>query len=171
MLKPTVLTIGKIVCAHGLKGEVKILSLTDYPARFRAGLSICTYPLLPGIDELKIESVKGTSKNILIKLKGVDTREDAEKLKGLLVQIPIEKDTPLPEGTYWQHEIIGLKVITVDGKLIGYVTDIMRTGNNDIYVVALKEKEYLIPAIKDIVKKIDLKNGLMLINVMDGLLE
>jgi len=171
MLKPTVLTIGKIVCAHGLKGEVKILSLTDNPARFRAGLSICTYPSLPGIDELKIESVKGTSKNIIIKFKGVDTREDAEKLKGLLVQIPTEKTAPLPEGTYWQHEIIGLKVITVDGKLIGYVTDIMRTGSNDIYVVALKEKEYLIPAIKDIVKKIDLKNGLMLINAMEGLLE
>ncbi|MDO8885364.1 ribosome maturation factor RimM [Candidatus Oleimmundimicrobium sp.] len=170
-MKPTFLTIGKIVGAHGLRGEVKILSLTDFPARFKAGLSVYIYPPSPEIDKLKIEWTKGTSKNIILKFNGVDNRKDAEKLKGLLLQVLEENACSLPKGTYWQHEIIGLKVITLNKKFIGYITEIIKTGSNDVYVVKFKGKEKFIPAIKDVVKEIDLKNKRMVIEPLEGLLE
>ncbi len=168
----TLLTVGKVIGVHGTKGEVKILSLTDFPTRFKMGLSLYVHSSLLETDELKIEWVKNTSKNIIIKFGGIESRKDAEKLKGSLLQISNKKAHSLPKDAYWQHEIIGLKVITSSKELVGYVTEIMRTGSNDVYVVNWEgKKESLIPAIKDVVKKIDLKNKLMVIEPIKGLLE
>jgi len=170
-LKPTTLTIGKIVGTHGIKGEVKIVSLTDFPARFRAGLSVFISPPLPNNAKLEIERVRIGSKNILIKFKEIDDCALAETLRGSYLQVSTKEAQSLPKNTYWEHEIIGLEVITIDDEIIGRVTDILRTGSNDVYVVTSEKGELLIPAIKEIVKKIDLKNGCMLIEPMQGLLE
>ena len=163
-MKPTTLTIGKIVGTHGIKGEVKIVSLTDFPARFRAGLSVFISPPLPNNAKLEIEQARIGSKNILIKFKEIDDCVVAETLKGSYLQVSTKEAQSLPRNTYWEHEIIGLEVVTIDDEIIGRVTDILRTGSNDVYVVKTSDgKEILLPAIDTVVKRIDVPAGRMVV--------
>jgi len=85
--------------------------------------------------------------------------------------VPEEESPPLPEDVYYYYQIIGLKVFTVDGVYIGGVSDIIETGSNDVYVVRDEEKEYLIPAIRDVIKDIDIGNRRIIISPEAGLLE
>ena len=164
------ITIGKIVGSHGIKGYVKVMYLTDFPERINALKSII-------IDEAeyKLESRSNFKNMWLLKLEGIDSRDDAEKLRNKKVEIFKEDRMPLAKGTYYIDDIIGLKVLDETGAVIGYITDVLKTGANDVYVIELypgsenQPNEILFPALKHLVKEISISEKEMIVEIPDGL--
>ena len=163
-------TIGKVVALFGLRGEIKVRSLTDIPNRFAELDAVYTGDqhvrrLIEGVRPYKGDM-------ILLKLKGFDDATGAEKLRGADLSIPLSKLAKLPPDSYYQHDIIGLRVFTLDDKLLGTIVDIIVTGSNDVYVVKMEDgTQQLIPAIKDVIKQIDLIRHTMHIDPIPGLLD
>jgi len=163
---PEFLIVGYILAPWGIRGEVKVEVVTDFPERF-APQKIVYLNTRP----LEIESCRPHKQHLVVKLATIDSVEDAEKLRGQDLTIPRSELYPLPEGQYYTFQIIGLKVVTTEGKLLGRITEIMTTGSNDVYIVEGKRGEILIPAIEDVVKSIDLEKGKMVIEAIEGLLD
>lgn len=163
-------TIGRILKQTGLKGELKILPLTFYPDRFYQ-LSRVHIRLEEGMREFDIENFRSSGGSSVLKLNGINSREDAEMLPGRELMIPEGESPELPEDTYYYYQLIGLNVYTDDGKYLGDVTDIIETGGNDVYVVQGNGQEYLLPAIRDVVKDVNIESKRIIITPFEGLLE
>jgi 16S rRNA processing protein RimM len=158
--------VARVAAAHGLHGELVCTILTDFPERFAE-----TDEVLVGEPRARrVEGHRLQGGRLVLKLAGVDDRTTAEKLSGALVQVPIERAVKLPPGSYFWHEIIGLRVEDQQGKSLGTVADIFPTGSNDVYVVRSAEREILLPAIKDVVREIDPHRGVMIVNLIPGLI-
>ncbi len=164
---PALYTVGRIIAPWGIRGDVTIEILSDNPKRFASGAHL----LLEAAGDVEVERLREISGKPVLKLRGVDTRNDAEALRGRLLQVPEADLMVLPPGTYFHHQILGLQVETVDGARLGTVDEIFPTGSNDVYVVKAGAREYLIPAIADVVKQIDLDSGRIVIDPMPGLLD
>jgi 16S rRNA processing protein RimM len=109
---------------------------------------------------------------VLLKLAGIDTMDAAEKLRNSDICIPVNELATLPPDAYYQHDILGLQVYKLDGSPVGVVSDIMPTAGNDVYELTSSEgKHYLIPAVKEVIKQIDLLRHVMYIDPMRGLLD
>ncbi len=158
------ITIGEILGAWGLKGAFRVRPLTDFPERFEPGATV----FIGGIPNV-IQSSHLQKDGVIMTIPGVDTPEAAAALRRKSLEIPGTELHKLPKGQYYQFDIIGLEVVTTDGTLLGKVTDILNCGN-DVYVVKGETKEILIPAVKDVIKNIDLKNKRITIEPIDGLL-
>ncbi len=163
-------TIGKIVAPFGLQGEMKVFPLSDIPNRFA---SLDAIHLGPDHMLYKIKAVRPYKGDmVLLKLSGIPDANTADKLRGFDVCIPLDQLAKLPPDSYYQHDILGLHVATLSGKEIGVIVDIMVTGSNDVYVVkAADKKQILIPAIKDVIKQVDLIRQMMYIDPIKGLLD
>lgn len=162
--QPEVIAIGRVRKPHGIRGELVLSSM--YADVLRPGLQL-------EISERQFEllSVRDASSGFLVRLKGVLNRSDAEALSGLDVYISASSLPQLPDGEFYWHEVIGLRVVAA-GVELGRVVDILRTGAHDIYVVHSADKrEYLFPAVEEIVTQIDVKQGVMFVNPPEGLLE
>jgi len=166
--EPRFVAIGRIIRPHGVRGEVAIEVLTDFPERFD------TVEVVYLGNELEAEAwrVKATrwhKDHVLLALHGCPDRTAADKLRGLLVQVPIEEAMPLSEGEYYVHELVGLDVVTVEGEDLGRISDVLFTHANDVYVVVGPRGQILLPAIAEVVERIDLTAGQMVVRLMDGL--
>lgn len=168
-MRPKYLIVGETHRPHGLAGEIAVSALTDFPDRFKEGAVLYLNPPIPAIEKLVIEGITKTPRGYLIKFAGV-SREGAEAIGKRSLVVPAEEAAPLPEGDIWVHDIIGLEVYTIDGEFLGSIRDVLRTGSNDVYLVR-NGREYLIPAIADVVKEISLEDNKMLIEPIPGLLE
>ena len=119
---------------------------------------------------MQVENSRLQKNMLILKLKDVNTMNDAEELRNSIITIKRSKKE-LPAGTYYIADLIGLDVYTDEGNLLGKVTDIYNTGANDIYTVkTLEGKEVLLPAIKDVIKQVDLQNEKIIVHVLKGLL-
>lgn len=147
-----ILKVGKIVNTHGLKGEVKVIALTDDPKRYND----LEFVLIDGI-ERKIQGCKFQKDRVIVKIQGIDTIEEAEKYKNKYMEIPREYAVPLEEDTYYIADIIGCSVYDTLGKELGKVYDVIQTKNNDVYWIR-QPKELLVPVLLDIVTDIDIEN-------------
>jgi 16S rRNA processing protein RimM len=163
---PEFLIVAHILAPWGIKGEIKVEVVTDFPERFTPGRKV----YLNG-SPLEIESCRQHKHHLLLKLATINSIEAAEKLKGHDLTVPSSELQALPEGQYYTFQLIGLKVVTTKGKLIGRLTDILTTVSNDVYVVKGKRGEILIPAIEDVVKSINLEKGKIVIEAIEGLLD
>jgi 16S rRNA processing protein RimM len=162
--------IGKIVTTHGYRGEVKVYPLTDFPERFQYLKEVSL--ISPKEQKcLLVERVRLHKRYIIMKLKDCHTMSEAEALKGWTVAIPEEQVWPLGEDEYYCFQIIGLDVYTDEGLPMGVVRDVFPTGSNDVYVVKKGQKEYLIPATKEVVKEINLEGRKIIIHLLEGLLD
>jgi 16S rRNA processing protein RimM len=123
-----------------------------------------------GMREATVRSIKPIGRHLSISFLGVDDKEAALPYRDSFVMVRRES-IPLGSGEFFFDELIGLSVLTTDGTVLGEVTDIIETGSNDVYVVRGSVREYLIPAIRDVVKGIDREGGKILIEVMEGLLD
>lgn len=160
--------IGKIVNTHGIKGHVKVISLTNDNKRYEDLKKIH----LEGMDEeLEIEKVWYNKGFVMLKFKGYDNINDVISFKERYILIHKSEAVKLPEDAYFIHEIIGLEVYTMDNVKIGKITKVLQPGANDVYVVKNEAKEYLIPAVKEIVKKVDLSEKKIIIEPIEGLIE
>jgi len=166
--------VGKIVGAHGIKGEFKILPLTDFPERFKTMDEIKLYGALGShkltlrLLSVRFQVDKGL---ILAKAEDVNTREEAEALRGLLIKIKKEERVALPEGHYWIDDLIGLSV--KDGETLeelGRIKDVLVTGGVDVFLVETPlGEERMIPAAKEMIDLIDLENNQILVSLLEGL--
>lgn len=159
------IAIGQVIAPWGLKGKLKVTIATDFPQRFAPHSQIY-------IDRqpMTIASTEWHKGKVIIKLDTIDDIEEAEKLRGQAVEIHHSQLHPLPEGQYYHFQLIGLEVWTTEGKRLGKVVSILSAQSNDNYVVSSNEGEILIPAIEDVVKSIDLENGRITIEAIEGLL-
>ncbi len=163
------LVVGEIIKPWGNHGEVKIHVLTDFPRRLT---KLKTVLLGPDARAVEVERARLHSGFASMKLAGYDTPEQAAKLRGQVVRIPIEQAAPLNKGQYYQHEIIGLSVSTAEGEALGRVEEILETGANDVYLIRRPGGgELLLPAIADVIQEIDLPNHRMIVNPIPGLLD
>ncbi len=164
------LIIGKTISAQGNKGELKVMPLTDDITRFERLNS--TYLDISGELKLfKIEDVWYHKNNVIIKFVGLDSIEDTEDIKKCYLKIKREDAIELPPGHFFIFELIGCRVFTIDGNYLGRINDILETGSNDVYVVEHENNKLIyIPAIKDVVKEIDIENKLIKIKLIEGLI-
>ena len=163
------LEIGQIVNTRGLKGEVKVNSFSEASDRFET-INTILIKFKSEYKEYKIEKVSYSKNQVILKLKGVDTIDDAEKLRNSYIYIYRNQLGELPEGTYYIADLIGLDVCLENGEKIGIVDDIFSTGSNDVYVVKDElGKQKLLPAIDEVLKEIDIANGRIIVNLIEGL--
>lgn len=163
-------TIGKIVAPFGIQGELKVFPLSDIPNRFARLDAIHLGPEHILYTIKTVRPYKGEM--LLLRLSGIQDATSAEKLRGLDVCIPLDKLAKLPPDSYYQHDILGLSVSLMSGKVIGVIVDIIVTGSNDVYVVKGSDnRQFLIPAIKEVIKQVDLIRQMMYIDPIKGLLD
>lgn len=161
--------IGKIVGTYGYRGNVKVESLSDFPERFLS-LQKVTVLLQGKTDEYQIQDVARQNGLIIIKFKDIDSKEAAQKLKSAYLQVTEDEVYPLPDGCYYHFQLIGLKVWDTYNNYLGILKEVLETGANDVYVVEREdEKELLLPAIKDIIKEINLQENSMRVELLPGL--
>ncbi len=163
------LAVGRVVRAHGLRGEVSVTLLTDFPERFETTEWVYLgneFEATP----YRLEKYRWHQDNVLLTLAGVADRNAAEQLKGQFVQVPIEEAVPLPDGSYYLYQLIGLRVESTEGEFLGAITDVLETGANNVYVVQQENREILLPAIPDVIKTIDMTQGSMVVQLIEGLI-
>ena len=156
--------IGKISAPHGVRGEVRIVPLTDFPERFENLKTV----FLEDDSKMELESVKFSNKFIIAKFKNINSRNDIEIFNGKLLMLNRSDIPSLLEGEYYNCDIIGLEVIDDKGSKLGKITEVLKTGSNDVYVVEGK-KQILVPALKKVVKEINLVDGFMKVELLEEL--
>jgi 16S rRNA processing protein RimM len=164
---PRYLVIGRVARPWGTRGEVKVEIMTDFPDRFSLLRKVY---LGPEAVPFALESFRLHKGAALLKLEGSHDRTAVERLRGQWVQIPIEEAVSLEQDEYYEYQIIGLAVWTADREYLGTVHEIISTGSNDVYVVRGEEREILIPAIEDVVLEINLAQGRLVVELMEGLI-
>lgn len=164
------LLIGRFTLPHGIRGQLKLHTITDKPEHLRrvktvfVGEELKPYPL-----QRAAEHKAGT---MIVTLEGVVSRDEADLLRGHEVFIHQQDAAPLADDEYFLHDLPGLRVETVDGVVIGTVKEVIETGANEVLVVTRPEGgEALVPMIKDVVRQLDIAAGLIVIDPLPGLLD
>ena len=161
------ITIGRVGAPQGIHGELRVIPLTDFPKRFE-GLK--EKEIMVGDELLHVESVRYHKQFVLMKFREYAVREDARALTGRLLTVAREDAAPLGPGEFYTFDIIGLHVFDMEGAELGVVENVLRTGSNDVYQARGKDgKELLIPALKAVVKEIDVKGGRMTVELPEVL--
>jgi len=165
------LRVGVITSPHGVRGEVKVFPTTDDANRFKK-LKKVLLDTGKGNVPLEIEHVKFFKNMVILKFKGVDTMNQVEPWRQKDLLIERGQAVKLDADENFIVDLIGLKVVTDEGKELGVMTDVMQTGANDVYCVKTADgREILLPAIKDCIRNVDLEKQEMLVHVLDGLLD
>ncbi|MCE2490495.1 MAG: 16S rRNA processing protein RimM [Anaerolineae bacterium] len=170
---PSFLLLGLILRPHGLRGELRVRLLTDYPERIGNLPQVYLASDLEAQDARawRVEHMRMHQQYGLLKLQGVNDRNEAELLRELNVLVAIEDAVPLEEGELYLHQLIGLRVITAEGCELGTIRDIIETGANDVYIVNSPELgEILFPATAETILEISIADGQLRVQVPDGLL-
>ena len=158
------IVVGKITRAHGVRGEVSVLVLSETPDRFEVGSAV----LLEDGRALTVERTRLDRGRLLVVFGGVDSREQAMALGGEFLFISSADLPELPEGSWWPHQIEGCEVLTEEGKSLGVVAEVVNTPANDIWVTR-GASEVLIPALKDVVVSVDVAAKRIVVRELPGL--
>ena len=157
--------IGKAGAPHGLRGEVRVIPLTDFPERFESLREVFI-----GERVFHVEHVHYHRQFVLLTLAECTSREAAAKLTGELLRVAREDAAPLAEGEFYTFDIIGLAVLDMAGERLGEVTNVLKTGSNDVYVVKKPDSsELLVPALKNVVREIDIAGGFLRVDLQEEL--
>jgi len=163
--------IGKVSGTHGVRGQVRVV---PFSGDAKSITSLRTFLLRAPDGECEsreIDCAVEHKKRVLVKIHGVDDRDQAQSLVGREVYVCRDQLPLLPEDEYYWTDLLGLEVHTLQGVFLGRLVDILITGSNDVYVVKNEEREYLVPALSDVVLKIDLPSRKMVINPLEGMLD
>ena len=153
--------IGRVGAAHGIHGDLRVIPLTDFPERFAVLREV-----MVGDELLHVESARPQGKNFLMRFREYDVREDAQKLTGRLLTVARAEAAPLDAGEYYVFDIVGLTVCDEEDNELGTVEDVLRTGSNDVYAVRSEDgREILIPALRKVVRAIDVAGGRMTVRL------
>ena len=168
-MKNPFLEAGRVVGTHGVRGELRVEPWCD-SARFLTGFSEFYWD--GGKEKVKVTSSRPHKNLLLLKLEGIDTVEQGDALRGRVLYLN-RKDVKLPEGRFFVQDLIGLSAVDADdGRVYGKVTDVFPTGSNDVYQVTDEDgKNYLVPAIRDVVVRVDVDAGVMELRPMRGIFD
>jgi len=167
--EPVFLVVGFLRRPHGIHGEIIMDIHTEFPERLRTGTKVFV-----GEDHkpMTIATTRPHGTGMLVALRGLINSDLAGQLRNTYVYVPAKDRPPLPDGKLYQHQIIGLRVVTDEGRELGTLTEIIVTGANDVYVVKAEDgKEVLLPAIPDVILGYDLPNGQINVHLLEGLIE
>lgn len=168
------LNVGTIVNTQGLKGEVRVISTTDFPdLRYKKGNTLRLFmPDGKGTADLTIKSHRKQKNFDIVSFEGYPSINDVEKFRDGVLKISKDELNELEDDEFYYHEIIGLKVIDEDGKELGEVTEILTPGANDVWVVKKKgQKDIYLPYIESVVKKVDINDGKVFVDIPEGLID
>jgi 16S rRNA processing protein RimM len=163
---PSFLAVARVRRPFGVKGELLLELLTGNPRHlmqsanlyFGAAHRACA-----------VASMRRHGKDYLLRLEGVEGRDAAERLRAETIFLRTDEQPPLPEGVYYTYQIEGLQVVTDDGAELGSITEIIKTGANDVYVVRSPRGEILLPAIPEVIRDVRLEDHTMIVHLLDGL--
>jgi 16S rRNA processing protein RimM len=158
----TAVSVGRITSIHGIKGELRVMPLTDFPERFDAGQQVW----LDGAP-YTVRRRRWQGREMILALEGIEDRDTADAQRGKELLVPSPKK--LDDDVFYQHDIIGLRAVTPEGEILGRIADVLSTGSNDVYVVQGDRGELLLPALEDVVREIDIAAGRMVVEVIEGL--
>jgi len=165
---PVFLLVGRLGRPHGLDGTLQFQVLTDFPERLDEDAQVFVGKKK---DPVRIQYLRTHGNKFLIRLESVESRDDAELFRNSEVFVRAADVPALPDGEYYQHQLLGLLVMTVDGIELGSITEILSTGANDVLIVSAEgRKEILIPKTDETVREIDLEKGIVLVSLPAGLL-
>lgn len=162
------IAIGQVAGPWGVRGEVKVNLHTDFPERFKTTTVVY---LGPQAQPVRVLGSRLHGGQVLLRLEGYTTREAAEALRNLWVQVPRDQVVPLPEGEHYVFEMIGLRVRTADGRQLGVITEVLLTAANDVLVVEGDLGEVLIPYLSSVVVAEDMAAGEIVVQPPPGLLD
>jgi len=164
-------TIGKVVRVHGVRGEVKVRSYSDVPRRFEELKLVTVAGPAEGPCLLTVRDSRKAADGYLLAFEGIGSPEAAASLVGSLLQIPQERLAPLPDGRYYECDLQGMEVWTDDGTALGVIVDVLTTKSNAIFVVrGSRDVEHLIPGAKEIIREVDVAGRRMIVRRVEGLL-
>ncbi len=164
--------LARIVAPRGLRGEVRIVPYTGDPKEMEGYGSVLIGEVGGGYSAYEVEWVRRTGPHrFALKLRGVDDRHQAEALRGCEVAVERRRLPATSEDEYYWHDLLGMRVVTVQGEDVGRVESILETGANDVYVVRQEGREVLIPAIAQVVVSVDVEAGIMVVDPLPGLLD
>jgi 16S rRNA processing protein RimM len=163
--------VGRIARAHGIRGQVIVNLETDFPeARFRPGATLFA-ERGGALTPLTLTTVRFQNGRPVIGVQGVETMNEAEQLAGLELRVPVEALAPLPEGTFYHHDLVGCRVVTKDGREVGMVEGVEGTFGGSRLIVAGGTGEILIPLARDICPTIDIAGKRIVVDPPEGLLD
>jgi len=165
--------IGKIVNTHGIKGEVKVIPLTDDPIRFKKIKSAyISSEIAENMQEYNFEGVKYHKNFVILKIKDINNSNEAEKLKDKFIIINRDDAVKLPRDSFFVCDLINCSVYDEKGNSLGILVDILQTGSNDVYIVRDEnKKELLIPALKSVVKEVSVEDKKIIVELPQGLID
>jgi 16S rRNA processing protein RimM len=164
------LAVGRVVGVHGMQGELKVESFTDFPERFDPDSLLL---LGDDLEEVTVLASRPHKGNILLQLSTIRHRSDAELLRGQWLYVSEDEAIALDEDRYWVHDILGMTVVSDTGEDLGTVYDVLFTGANEVYVVrsAKPAREILLPATDEVVRAVDVANRRMTVHLIPGLVD
>ncbi|SDG69825.1 16S rRNA processing protein RimM [Aneurinibacillus thermoaerophilus] len=165
-------TVGKLVNTHGIRGEVRVVSETDFPEdRYKKGSVLYLFhPAMKDPVPLTVMSARQHKNFYLLTFKDHPSIQHVEKYKGGLLKVKAEDRKPLSEGEFYFQDILGSEVFTEEGRRLGVVKEILQPGANDVWVVKQdKGKDILLPYIDDVVKQVDVNNKKITVHLLEGL--
>lgn len=163
------LAVGELRRPHGVRGELRMAVLTDFPERIRPGIRLYVGPERR---PLRVRTCRPAAEFLLVSFEGYPDRETVEALVNQVIFVRADDRPRLPEGEYYHHQLLGLAVVAEDGQPLGALAEILATGANDVYVVATPDgREILLPAIDEVILNIDLQQGQMRVHLLPGLIE
>jgi 16S rRNA processing protein RimM len=155
--EPVYLAVGRLRRPHGIEGAIYMEVLTDFPDRLRTGRTVYVGD---AHEPMRLVSLRRTDRDMIVRLAGFHTPEEIGRLRNETVFIKATNLPKLPEGEYYHHQLLGLKVIDETGSLVGLLDQILETGANDVYLIKSPDgKEILLPAVEEVVLGVDLEKG------------
>ncbi|MGH2663315.1 MAG: ribosome maturation factor RimM [Actinomycetota bacterium] len=165
MAEQTYLAVGRVARAHGIRGEVSVQPLSEVAERFEPG------SVLRGEDgrSFTVQTARAHQHRLLVKFEEVPDRTAAESLRGTLLLVPVSAAPPIDEpDRFWVHEVVGLEVVTEEGRSLGRIGEVLANPANDLWVT---EGGALIPAVREVVTRVDRDRGRVVIRELEGLVE
>jgi 16S rRNA processing protein RimM len=165
------LVVGRIGHAHGVKGEVSVEVRTDDPdRRYATGSVLATDPA--GLGPLTIEGVRAHHGRLLVRFAGIEDRNAAETLRGILLVVDAATAGETDDGEWWDHDLVGLTAVTTDGRTLGSVTDVVHVPGAPLLAIVDEDaRELLVPFVESIVPEVDVAGGRLVVDPPPGLLD
>ena len=165
----TLVAVGRVVKARGIRGELKVKLLSDFPERFKEPECVKLEFKNGEIKSFEIEKTRIAGNFVIVKLKGIESRDAAETLQGLYLSVSRDETIPLEENSFYIFELEGMEVFESDGRRIGSVIRVEQYPSNDVLVVGAETEDLMIPAVKEFVKRIDADKRQIIVGLLEGL--
>ena len=164
---PPWIAVGRVTRAHGVKGEVAVLPLSEVASRFEPGARL--FAGESAERSLTVAAARTHHHRRLVSFEEIADRESAEALRGVYLFVAAADSPALPDGAYWPHQLVGCRVVTEGGAVLGSIREVMRTPANDVWAADGPHGEVLIPALHDVVREVDLAGRRIVVAEIPGL--